>query len=100
MIRTFTVSLSPVVPTDNVRERHFHQSDNTNTEKVFLLDPTVTSFAGQIDEAVAPGSYYLIDVNDAGSSAPSPSKTLAPTPTPPPGNVPTTPTVGDAVWTN
>lgn len=100
MIRTYTVTLSPVVPTENVKERHFHQADNTGAEKVFLLDATAVSFAGTIDDTLTPGSYYLIDVNDAGSSAPSPSKTLVPPVVPPPGKVPTTPTVGDAVWTN
>ena len=101
MIRTFTATFSPVVPTDNVTERNFHQFDKTGRETVFRLDPAATTFDGSLDDTLAPGSCYLVDLNAAGQSQPSPAFALTPNvPPPPTPGVPTTPTVLGVTWTN
>jgi hypothetical protein len=93
MLQNFTATFSSVNPTDNVTSRQFHQFDKGQNETITILDPSAVSMEGSIDDAAAPGSAYLVDVNANGESQPSPSFALVPGPTPPPGGVPATPTI-------
>lgn len=102
MLRSFTATFSPVDPADKVTEREFHQFDKDQNETVFRLDGTATSYDGTIDDAVAPGSCYLVDINSAGRSEPSPSVALVPVipPPPPPTGVPKTPAITGVTFTS
>ena len=101
MIQQFTATFSAVDPADNVTERNFHQFDKDGNETVVRLDASATTYDGSIDDAVAPGSCYLVDLNANGPSEASASFPLTPpSPPPPPANVPKTPSILGVTWAN
>lgn len=99
-LRQFTVTLSPVNPSDNVTLRTLFVSDNANPPTVtpFALTPDETTFTGGVDDTTMPGSCYLVDTNGAGDSSPSASVPLVPPPAPPPPAVPAQPSILSIVW--